>query len=161
MEWFGLVELFSILSSLLVRVHILLSRPRGRVPQLIADYIPWAVVHQRLSGSVQISFVLDFIKHFQILLGRDHVVTISVPVNLTGVSFGVDETGSESGLIGLVVCVVIGVSKRASLRSISSRGRIQSVVLCGNVHSVEPSGSHGLGSLVQVFGSHDISALLC
>ena len=40
MEWFGLVELLSILSSLLVRVHILLSRPRGRVPQLIADYIP-------------------------------------------------------------------------------------------------------------------------
>ena len=44
MERFWLVELLPVLSSLLVGPNIFLRRPRGRVPQLIADYIPRAIV---------------------------------------------------------------------------------------------------------------------
>lgn len=40
MEGFGLVELLSVLRSLLVGVNISFGRPRGRVPQLIADNVP-------------------------------------------------------------------------------------------------------------------------
>ena len=40
MEGFWLVELLSVLRSLLVGVHVRLGCPRGRVPQLIADNVP-------------------------------------------------------------------------------------------------------------------------
>jgi len=40
MEWLRLVELLSVLGSLLVGVHVRLGCPRGRVPQLIADNVP-------------------------------------------------------------------------------------------------------------------------
>lgn len=103
---------------------------------------------------------MNLLEDLEILFRRNHVVRIPISVNLTGVSFRVDEARPESRLVRLVVCVVIWVSQRASFSSVPSGSRIQGVVLLRNVHSVEPSGRHCLRSAIQVFGSHDVSGLL-
>ncbi len=68
---------------------------------------------------------MHLIENLEILFRGDHVIRVSISVNLTGVSFWVDEARPESRLVWLVVCVVIWVSQRASFSSIPSGSRIQ------------------------------------
>ena len=53
---------------------------------------------------------MNLLEDLEILLRRNHVVRVPISVNLTGVSFRVDEARPESRLIRLVVCVVMWMS---------------------------------------------------
>ena len=58
-EWFRLVELFSILSSILISVGVLLSSPAGTIPEGRVHHVTRAIIQQRLSRAVQIRFILN------------------------------------------------------------------------------------------------------
>lgn len=58
-EWFWLVELFSVLSSILIGMSVLLSCPAGAIPQGGVHHITRAIVNKRLSWTVEVCFILD------------------------------------------------------------------------------------------------------
>jgi len=60
-EWFWLIELLSVLSSILIGVSVLLSGPAGTIPESGIHDIARAIINKRLSWAVQVSFVLDML----------------------------------------------------------------------------------------------------
>lgn len=60
-EWFWLIELLSVLSSILIGVSVFLSGPAGTIPESGIHDIARAIINKRLSWAVQVSFVLDML----------------------------------------------------------------------------------------------------
>jgi len=60
-EWFWLIELLSVLSSILIGVSVLLSGPAGTIPESGIHDIARAIINKRLSWAVQVSFVLNML----------------------------------------------------------------------------------------------------
>ena len=59
MEGFWLVELFSIVSSVLIGVSVSLGSPTGAIPEGRVHHIARAVIEKGLSWSIEASLVLD------------------------------------------------------------------------------------------------------
>jgi len=90
-----------------------------------------------LSRSIQICFVCYSFLESNCSFIWEFLLWISRPENRTWMSFWVDKTGPESGLIWWIFWMVCGVSEGVSLRSISSWCWIQSVVSLWNVNAIE------------------------
>jgi len=67
-EWFRLVELFSVLSSILISVSVSLSGPARAVPESRIHHVARAIIKKGLSRSVDIGLVLDVLVDFDCLL---------------------------------------------------------------------------------------------
>lgn len=78
-EGLRLVELLSILSSVLIRVEVPLSRPAGTVPQGRVHRVARAVVEQRLSRSVEILLVLHVLVEFASHFSGEFTGGIAIP----------------------------------------------------------------------------------
>ena len=136
-EWLGLVELLSVLGSLLVGVSIFFSCPAGAVPEGRVHYVARAIIEQSLPRAVEIGLVSHVLLEFYSLLHRELLGRITASEYRFGLSFGVHETGSEGRLVRLVLRVIMGVGLRHSLRPVSPRGGIKGVIRRRNPLGIE------------------------
>ena len=67
-EWFWLVELFSVLSSILISVSVSLSGPACAIPESRVHHITGAIIKKSLSRSVDIGLVLNMLMEFNCFL---------------------------------------------------------------------------------------------
>ena len=58
-EWFWLIELFSVLGSILIGVSVWLCGPAGAVPESRVHHISRAIIKKRLPWTIQIGLVLN------------------------------------------------------------------------------------------------------
>ena len=173
MEGFGLVELLSVLGSLLVSMHILLSGPAGGVPEGRVHSISRAIVHQRLPWPIQVGFVGHVLLELDSLFLRKLLVWVPGLEHGAWVLFGADVAGSEGGLVGRVLRVVCWVGQWLGLGAEPPGSRVEGVVRLRDVHLVEsvgsqklvetlylPSGGHSGNRIVDHFLVQDSTALL-
>ena len=70
-EWFWLIELFSVLSSVLISVRVFLCGPAGTIPEGGIHHVAGAIIDQRLSWTVQVRFILDVLVNLNGFLIRE------------------------------------------------------------------------------------------
>ena len=70
-EWFWLVELLSVLSSVLIGVGVSLGGPARAVPESRVHDVARAIIEQRLSRSVQIRLILNVLVDLERSLLRE------------------------------------------------------------------------------------------
>lgn len=58
-EWFWLIELFSVLSSILISVSVWFGGPAGAIPESRVHHISRAIIKKRLPWAIQIGLVLN------------------------------------------------------------------------------------------------------
>ena len=58
-EWFWLIELLSVLRSVLISMGVWFAGPAGAIPQGRVHHVSRAVIDKRLSWSIQVGLVLD------------------------------------------------------------------------------------------------------
>lgn len=102
-EWLGLVELLSVLGSLLIGVRIFFSCPAGAVPEGRVHYVARAIIEQSLSRAIQVRLVSHVLLEFYRFLERELLRRITTSEYGFGLRFWVDETGPEGCLVGLVL----------------------------------------------------------
>lgn len=98
-EWFWLVELFSVLRSILISVSVLLCGPTGVVPKSGVHNVSRAIVEECLSWSVQICLICDMLLELNSILLREFLRGVTIFEDRLGLSFWVDVAGPESSLI--------------------------------------------------------------
>ena len=102
-EWFWLVELFSVLRSILISVSVLLCGPTGVVPKSGVHNVSRAIVEECLSWSVQICLICDMLLELNSILLREFLRGVTIFEDRLGLSFWVDVAGPESSLIRVVL----------------------------------------------------------
>ena len=127
-EWFRLVELFSVLSSILISVSVGLGCPAGAVPKSRVHDVSRAIIEECLSWSVQIRLVSNMLLEPNSLLLREFLGWVTIFEYGRWLDFRVDVACSESRLIGSVLRVIMWVSLRHCLSTISPRGGVECVV---------------------------------
>jgi hypothetical protein len=70
-EWLRLVELLSVLSSVLVSVGVSLGGPACAIPKGRVHHVARAIIKERLSWSIQISLVLNMLMEFDSFFMRE------------------------------------------------------------------------------------------
>lgn len=70
-EGLRLVELFSVLSSILVSVGVSLGGPACAIPEGRVHHVARAIIEERLSWSIQISLVLNMLVEFDSFFMRE------------------------------------------------------------------------------------------
>ena len=65
-ERLWLIELFSVLRSILISVRVPLGRPARAIPQSRVHDVARAIIDQRLAGSIQIGLVLHVLVDLKI-----------------------------------------------------------------------------------------------
>lgn len=98
-EWFWLVELFSVLRSILISVSVLLCGPTGVVPKSGVHNVSRAIVEECLSWSVQICLICDMLLELNSILLREFLRGVTIFEDRLGLSFWVNVAGPESSLI--------------------------------------------------------------
>ena len=101
-EWFRLVELFSILSSILISVGVLLSSPAGTIPEGRVHHVTRAIIQQRLSRAVQIRFILNVLVNMHSFFFRELFRGVSVFEDGAWLCFWVDITRPECRFVWLI-----------------------------------------------------------
>ena len=77
-EWFWLVELFSVLRSILISVSVFLCGPTGIVPKSGVHNVSRAIVEECLSWSVQICLICDMLLELNSILLREFFRGITI-----------------------------------------------------------------------------------
>ena len=98
-EWFWLIELFSVLSSILVGVSDSLSGPARAVPEGRVHHVARAIIKKGLSRSVQIGLVLNVLMNLNSFLLGELLRRISVLKHGLWLRLRVNIAGSERGLV--------------------------------------------------------------
>jgi hypothetical protein len=98
-EWFWLVELFSVLRSILISVSVLLCGPTGVVPKSGVHNVSRAIVEKCLSWSVQICLICHMLLELNSILLREFLRGVTIFEDRLGLSFWVNVAGPESSLI--------------------------------------------------------------
>lgn len=160
MEWLRLVILLSVLCSLLISVHVFLSCPAGWIPEGGVHGIAWTIIYESHPWTVQVSFVCDQFFSLQVLFKRKLSNRVSSSKHWLWVSFRMAITGSESGLVWLVLGVVVGVSAWHSSGAVSPGCWFQWFIMLGNVYWIKSGWGHLRWLCVQILPVEDISALL-
>ena len=127
-ERFGLVELFSILSSVLISVSVSLSGPASAIPEGWVHHVARAVVKERLSRSIKTSLILDVFMDLQGSLFRKFPWRITVPEHRRRLLLWINEARSESRFIWSIFWMIVRVSLWHGLSSVSPGRGIESVV---------------------------------
>lgn len=138
MEWLGLVELFSILSSLLISMDILFCRPTCAIPQSTIHYITRTIINKWLPWTIDISFIQNMLINFYCLLVRKFLVWNSRPKDLTWMSLWINIRSSEGSFTWNVWCMIIWMCLWHGISTISSRSSIQSIINFWNMNWIEP-----------------------
>ena len=159
-ERLGLIELLSILRSVLIGVDIFLSGPAGAVPQRRVHRVARAVVEERLSRTIEVLLVLHMLVESPGDLSGEFAAGIAILEHRAGLLLGVDVARTESRLVGSVVRVVMGMSEGLGSRAISARRGIQGLVRSGDVGLVETGGGHRVIDVVESLPLEHISRLL-
>ena len=159
-ERLGLIELLSILRSVLIRVDIFLSGPAGTVPQRRVHRVARAVVEERLSRTIEVLLVLHMLVESPGDLAGEFTAGIAILEHRAGLLLGVDVTRAESRLVGSVVRMVMGMSEGLGSRAISARSGIQGVVRSRDVGLIEAGGGHRVRDIVEPLLLEHISGLL-
>lgn len=120
-EWLGLVELFSVLSSILISVSILFSGPAGAVPKGRVHNIAGAIIEECLSWSIQICLVCYVLLELDGFFLGELFGWIAILEDRRWLSLWIDITCSESCLIWCVLRVIMRMSKGHRLRAVSPR----------------------------------------
>ena len=118
-EWLGLVELLSILSSILVGMSIFFSCPASAIPKRRVHHIPRAIIEQSLSRTIQISFVRHVLLEFYSLFQREFLGRIPTSKHRFGLSLWINKTSAESSLVWLILGVIMRVALRHCFSTIS------------------------------------------
>jgi len=160
MEWLRLVELLSVLCSLLISVHVFLSCPAGWIPEGGVHGITWTIIYESHPWTVQVSFVCYQFISLQVPFMWKLSNRVSSSKHWLWVSFGMAITGSESGLVWLVLGVVVGVSGWHSSGAVSSGCWFKWCVMLGNMYWIKSRWCHLRFVCVQILPVEDISALL-
>lgn len=127
-ERFGLVELFSILSSVLISVSVSLGGPASAIPEGWVHHVARAVVKERLSRSIKTSLILDVFMDLQGSLFRKFPWRITVPEHRRRLLLWINEARSESRFIWSIFWMIVRVSLWHGLSSVSPGRGIESVV---------------------------------
>ena len=80
-EWFWLIELFSVLSSILVSVSVSLGGPACAIPEGRVHHVTGAILKKRLSWSIQIGLVLNVLVDLNSFLLRELLVGVPILEN--------------------------------------------------------------------------------
>ena len=136
-EWFWLVELFSVLSSILVSVRILFGGPACAVPEGRVHHIARAIIEQGLSWSIQVSLVCNMFLELDCLLLGELLGWVAILEHGRWLHFWVDITRSESCFVRWVLRVIMWVRLWHCLGTISPRGGIERLIRLWNPLSIE------------------------
>lgn len=146
-EWFWLVELFSVLSSILVSMSDSLSGPARAIPEGRVHHVARAIIKERLSRSVQIRLVLNVLVNLNSFLIRELLGRIPVLEDGLRLMLGVDIAGTEGRLIWSVLRMVMRMRLWHRLGTVSSRGGVQCLIGHWNPLSVESDQGKQSGSV--------------
>ena len=136
-EWFRLIELFSILGSCLISMNILFSCPACCIPQCRVHNISRTIINQRLFLSIYVGLVLKMLVDLYCSFLWEFFCWISWSINWTWLYFWIYKTSSESCLAGSVVRMVIWMCLWFSSSSISSRSCIKSLICFWNMNCIK------------------------
>ena len=106
-EWLRLVELFSVLSSILISVSVLLGGPARAVPDGRVHYIARAIIEECLPWSIQICLVCHVLLELDGFLLRELFGWITVLEHGRWLRLWINITGSESRLIWRILRVIM------------------------------------------------------
>ena len=98
-EWLRLVELFSVLSSILISVGVLLSGPACAVPKGRVHHITRAIIEECLPWSIQICLVCHVFLELDGILFGELLGWITILEYGRWLRLWINITGSESRLI--------------------------------------------------------------
>lgn len=132
MEILWLIELLSILGSLLICMDILLSGPASVIPKGWVHNVATAIIDEHLSWAIQIGFICHVRVNIQRLLHGKLFAWVSSSVNLAWMFLWVDITSSESGLVWSIVCMICWMSVGHCSQAISPGGGMKSIILLWN-----------------------------
>ena len=136
-EWLWLIELFSVLRSILIGVSVSLSGPACAVPERRVHDVAGAIINKRLSGSVEIGLVLDVLVDLDCFLLWEFPWRITSAEHRFRLWLRVNITSTESRLIWCVLRMIMRMGLRHCLGTISSWGGIESIIRLWNPLSVE------------------------
>ena len=161
MEGLWLVELLSVLSSVLISVEILLRGPTCRVPECWIHHVSRAVVDEGLSLSVEVGLVCDQGLAFQSSLLWELFERVSGSKDLLGEYVWIHEACSKGCFVAFVFGMVSGMSWNLSLSAVSSRSGMHRFVCFRDVKLIETRRCHFAFNFIEHFLGEYVSALLC
>ena len=137
-EWFRLVELFSVLSSILISVSVGLGCPAGAVPKSRVHHVSRAIIEECLSWSIQICLVCHVLLELDGVLFGELFGWITVLEHGRWLHLWINITGSESRLIWRILRVIMWMSKGHRFRAVSPGRRVQRLIGLWNPLGIEP-----------------------
>ena len=139
MERLWLIELLSVLRSILISVSIFFRCPASAIPQRWVHYISRAIIEEGLSWSVQISLVSHMLVEFDCFFLWEFSLRIAVSEDGLRLLLWIDVTSSKGSLIGWILWVIIWMSLRHCFSAISPRSRVERIVCLRNPLGIESS----------------------
>lgn len=139
-ERLGLIELLSVLSSILVSVEVLLGGPGSTIPKSRVHGIAGAVVEKSLSWAIKVCLILNVLVEFSSSLSRKDLLRLSASKDAAGMSLWVQKACPESGFVWRILRMVIRMSERLSSGAISPRSCIKRIISLGNESLIETGG---------------------
>ena len=139
MERLRLIELLSVLRSILISVSIFFRCPASAIPQRWVHYISRAIIEKGLSWSVQICLIRHMLVELNCFFLGEFSLRITVSEDRFRLLLWIDVTSSESSLIRCILWVIIWMSLRHSFSAISPWGRVQRIICLRNPFGIESS----------------------
>lgn len=127
-EWFWLVELLSVLSSVLIGVGVSLGGPARTIPERRVHDVARAIIEQRLSRSVQIRLILNVLVDLDRSLLRELLGRVPCSEDGLRLLFWVNIAGAESRFIWRIFRVIMRMGLRHGLGTVSPGGGVESIV---------------------------------
>lgn len=136
-ERFRLIELFSVLRSILISVGVSLSGPARAVPKRGVHDVAGAIIKKGLSGSVEVGLVLDVLVDLDRILLRELSGRVARSEHRLWLLLWVNIASAERRLVWLVLCVVMWMGLWHCLGTVSPRGGVERIVRLGNPLGIE------------------------
>ena len=136
-EWLWLVELFSVLSSILISVGILFCGPACVVPEGWVHHVARTIIEECLSWSIQVCLVSDVLLEFESVLIGELLRGIAVLEHGRWLHLWINITGSESGLVWLILRVIMWMSLWHCLGAVSPWSGVERLISLWNPLGIE------------------------
>ena len=137
-EGLRLVELFSVLSSILISVGVLLGGPARAIPESRVHHVSRAIIEECLSWSIQICLVCHVLLELDGILFGELFGWITVLEYGRWLHLWINITSSESRLIWRILRVIMWMSKGHRFRAVSPGRRVQRLIGLWNPLGIEP-----------------------
>ena len=136
-ERLRLIELFSVLRSILISVRVSLGCPARAIPQSWVHDVARAIIDQRLARSIQIGLVLHVLVDLKISFLRELTRRIPSSKDRFWLLLRIDIACAESCFVWSVLSVIIGVGLWHCLSTISSGSSVESIINLWDPFGVE------------------------